>query len=62
MTLTFPTINAARSIVWLVAGERKAPALGRLLEGKSADPAARVSAAQAIVVADRAATRLCLPA
>src|SRR5680860_1058396 len=33
MTLTYPAINAAREIVWLVTGDEKAEALRRLLAG-----------------------------
>ncbi len=37
ITLTVPTINAARSVVFLVAGEGKAEALAEILDG-DADP------------------------
>lgn len=58
MTLTFPALNRARHIVWLVSGESKSRALGRLLRGHSRDPAGRVSEEQAILIADRAAATL----
>jgi 6-phosphogluconolactonase len=55
MTLTFPALDAARRVLWLVTGEDKHDALARLLEGDRSIPAGRVSAASAIVVCDRAA-------
>ena len=39
ITLTIPIINAARAVIFLVAGEDKAEALGEILEGE-ADPRA----------------------
>ncbi len=61
MTLTFPALDRARHIVWLATGEAKAAALGRLLAGGSKDPAGRVNAAHAILIADRAAAGALLP-
>ena len=37
ITLTIPVINATRAVIFLVAGEDKAEALGKILEG-DADP------------------------
>lgn len=42
MTLTFPAINRARAIVWLVSGTAKATALQRLVAGDASVPAGRV--------------------
>jgi 6-phosphogluconolactonase len=55
MTLTYPILNRSRRILWLVTGEAKAPMLVRLRDGDPTIPGGRVSAAQATVLADRAA-------
>jgi 6-phosphogluconolactonase/glucosamine-6-phosphate isomerase/deaminase len=55
MTLTYPALNAARRLLWLVAGDDKRDALARLLDGDPSIPAGRVEAGSAIVVCDRAA-------
>lgn len=55
LTLTYPALSAAREIVWLVTGEEKRDALGRLLARDGSIPAARVAAAEQLVVADRGA-------
>jgi 6-phosphogluconolactonase len=55
MTLTYPALNRARRILWLVTGADKAEALARLRAGDDSIPAGRVSTDHALVVADRAA-------
>ncbi len=55
MTLTYPVINRARSILWLVTGGEKAPVLPRLLAGDQSIPGGRVAQQHALVIADRAA-------
>jgi len=55
MTLTYPTLDAAREIVWLVTGEEKREALAELLDRDESIPAARISNPNQLVVADRAA-------
>ena len=55
MTLTYPTLNRARQILWLVTGEDKVDALRRLQAGDQSIPAAWVSTTNALVVADAAA-------
>jgi len=52
MTLTYPVLQRARRILWLVTGEDKVDALGRLLDGDHSIPGGRVSREQALVVAD----------
>ena len=55
MTLTYPILNRARRILWLVTGKDKIFALGRLREGDPTMPAGRIQAANALVLADQAA-------
>lgn len=55
MTLTYPIINRARRILWLVSGASKTMMLSRLYMGDTSIPAGRVAPDQAIVLADRAA-------
>jgi 6-phosphogluconolactonase len=55
MTLTYPLINRARRILWLVTGSEKAGMLMRLRDGDPSIPAGRIRRDQALVVADRAA-------
>jgi 6-phosphogluconolactonase len=57
MTLTYPIINRARRVLWLVTGDEKAGMLARLRAGDSEIPAGRVRADHAVVLADRAAAR-----
>jgi 6-phosphogluconolactonase len=55
MTLTYPVINRARRILWLVTGSEKAPMLPRLERGDPSIPAGRVGQDHALVLADRPA-------
>lgn len=55
MTLTYPTLNRSRRILWLVTGSEKADMLVRLRDGDLSIPAGRVRRDQALVLADRAA-------
>jgi 6-phosphogluconolactonase len=55
MTLTYPALNRARQILWLVTGDDKVDALARLRAGDESIPAGRVSSDSALVVADAAA-------
>ena len=55
MTLTYPAINRARRIVWLITGADKAAMLLRLRAADHSIPAGHVSQAHALVLADQAA-------
>ncbi len=55
MTLTYPAIDAARQILWLVTGAEKREPLAQLLAGDESIPAGRVRNENMIVVADEAA-------
>ncbi len=55
MTLTYPAIDRARAVLWVVTGAEKAPVLPRLLAGDGAIPAGRVRSGRAVLLADRAA-------
>ena len=55
MTLTYPVLNRAQRILWLVTGEDKVDALARLRAGDDSIPAGGVSTDRALVVADAAA-------
>ncbi len=55
MTLTYPMINRARAILWLVTGAEKREMLKRLLAGDPSIPAGRVRQDVAVLLADRAA-------
>ena len=55
MTLTFPAIDRAREVLWLVTGAGKRKALGMLLAGDRSIPAGRVRGDRAVLLADEAA-------
>jgi 6-phosphogluconolactonase len=55
MTLTFPVLDRARSVLWLVTGAEKAAMLVRLDRGDRSIPAGRVNSEQALILADAAA-------
>ena len=55
MTLTYPMLNRARRILWLVTGQDKVSALARLSTGDLSIPAGQVCRDNALVLADRAA-------
>jgi 6-phosphogluconolactonase len=55
MTLTYPTLERARALLWLVTGADKLTALGLLRSGDQSIPAGRVAAENALLIADGAA-------
>ncbi len=55
MTLTYPALEGAERIVWLVTGAEKRGALAKLLAGDRSIPAGRVENQNMVVVADEAA-------
>ena len=55
MTLTYPMLNLARRVLWVVTGPDKAEMLLRLIDGNLSIPAGRVHRDVALVLADRAA-------
>ena len=55
MTLTYPMLNRARRVLWVVTGSEKVEMLRRLRDGDLSIPAGRVRREQALLLADRAA-------
>ena len=55
MTLTYPAINRARQILWLVTGAGKAEMVSRMIDADAAIPAGRIRQSAAILIADDAA-------
>ena len=59
MTLTYPILNRARRILWVVTGGDKAGMVNRLLDCDRGIPAGRVRRDRALVLADCAAAPAC---
>ncbi|HWO43291.1 MAG TPA: 6-phosphogluconolactonase [Candidatus Eisenbacteria bacterium] len=55
MTLTYPILNRARRILWIVTGADKVTALARLRAGDPTIPAGRIQAENALLLADEPA-------
>jgi 6-phosphogluconolactonase len=55
MTLTYPILNRARRVLWVVTGSEKAEMVNRLLSGDRSIPAGRVRSDRALLLADCAA-------
>ncbi|MCB9849568.1 MAG: 6-phosphogluconolactonase [Phycisphaerales bacterium] len=54
MTLTFPILNRARQILWVVTGGDKADALALMCAGDTSIPAGRIRQDNALLLADTA--------
>lgn len=52
MTLTFPALDRARQILWLVVGASKAAVLPRLVAGDASLPCGRIRGDRALLVCD----------
>ena len=61
MTLTYPMLNRARRILWVVTGKKKVEMLRRLHDGDVSIPAGRVRRDQALLLADREAAGQLVP-
>ena len=55
MTLTFPVLDRARCVLWVVTGAEKVAMLARLLKGDRDIPAGHVNRDRAVIMADAAA-------
>jgi 6-phosphogluconolactonase len=57
LTLTYPMLDRARGLLWVVTGAAKGPALARLRRGDEGIPAGRVDRSRARLLCDEAADR-----
>ncbi len=57
MTLTYPVLDRAELVLWVVTGQDKRRALALLMAGDRSIPAGRVAAPRQVVIADRAAAQ-----
>ena len=57
MTLTYPIINRARQVLWVVTGSDKSEMIRRLYDGDRSIPAGRVQRERALMLTDRDAAR-----
>jgi 6-phosphogluconolactonase len=55
MTLTYPILNRARRVLWVVTGKDKADMVTRLLDADESVPGGRVAKDRALLLADQAA-------
>jgi 6-phosphogluconolactonase len=53
MTLTYPELARVRNLLWIIAGEEKRDALGKLLAEDPSIPAGRIEpAGESLILAD----------
>ena len=55
MTLTFPVLDRARCVLWVITGAEKVPMLARLVRRDLTIPAGRVAQDRAVILTDAAA-------
>ncbi len=55
MTMTYPILNRARRVLWVITGSEKTEMVNRLLDGDRSIPAGRVRQDRALLLADCAA-------
>ncbi len=58
LTFTYPVLNAARTVAFLVSGAEKREVVARVLAGDESLPAARVRARETVILADAEAAPL----
>lgn len=58
MTLTYPVLDRARLVFWLIDGASKREALAKLMVGDEVIPAGRIHAKRRLIIADKAAAGL----
>jgi 6-phosphogluconolactonase len=61
MTLTYPAINRARRILWLVTGKEKAQVVARFHDADGSLPASGIAREHAVLLTDRAAAEYLPP-
>ena len=54
MTMTYPILNRAGRVVWVVTGKDKAEMVNRVLDGDQSMPASRIRRDRALLLADQA--------
>ena len=52
MTLTYPMLNRARAVLWIVTGQEKAERVRQLIAKDTSIPAGRIESENAILITD----------